>query len=54
MRYAYRTTLEKSLKEHADEYSVAKLITKDVVPAVQAVVESKLSDFNSAGKAVIH
>ncbi len=53
MRYAYRTTLEKILKEHADEYSVAKLISKDVVSAVQEVVESKLADFNSAGKAVV-
>jgi fructose-bisphosphate aldolase class II len=50
MRYAYRTALEKSLEENPDEYSVAKLIGKDVVPAVQAVVESKLDDFNSAGK----
>lgn len=54
MRYAYRTTLEKVLKDHADEYAVAKLISKDVVDAVQAVVESKLVDFNSAGKAVVH
>jgi fructose-bisphosphate aldolase class II len=54
MRYAYRTTLEKVLAEHPDEYSVAKLINKEVVAAVQAVVESKLEDFNSAGKAVIH
>jgi fructose-bisphosphate aldolase, class II len=54
MRYAYRTTLEKVLKENPDEYSVAKLITKEVIPAVQAVVESKLDDFNSAGKAVVH
>lgn len=54
MRFAYRTSLEKCLKEHPDEYSVAKLIGKDVVDAVQAVVESKLDDFNSAGKAVVH
>lgn len=54
MRFAYRTTLEKLLKEHPDEYSVAKLISKDVVAAVQAVVESKIDDFNSAGKAVVH
>ncbi len=54
MRYAYRTTLEKVLKEHPDEYSVAKLISKEVIPAVQAVVESKLDDFNSAGKAMLH
>ena len=51
MRYAYRTTLEKILKDNPNEYSVAKLINKDVVAAVQAVVESKLEDFNSAGKA---
>ena len=53
MRYAYRTTLEKVLKEYPDEYSVAKLITKEVVVAVQKVVESKIEDFNSTGKAVI-
>ena len=52
MRYAYRTSLEKVLKDEPDEYSVAKLINKSVVPAVQAVVESKLADFNSAGKAL--
>lgn len=52
MRYAYRTTLEKILKENPDEYSVAKLISKEVVPAVQAVVESKIDDFNSTGKAL--
>ena len=51
MRVAYRNALEKSLKENPDEYSVAKLISKDVVTAVQAVVESKIVDFNSAGKA---
>jgi fructose-bisphosphate aldolase, class II len=54
MRYAYRTALEKVLKENKSEYSVAKLIAKEVVDAVQAVVESKIDDFNSAGKAVIH
>lgn len=53
MRYAYRTTLEKVLKEQPDEYAVAKLINKDVVDAVQAVVESKLETFNSSGKAVV-
>jgi fructose-bisphosphate aldolase class II len=52
MRYAYRTTLEKVLKANPDEYSVSKLIAKEVVPAVQAVVESKIADFNSAGKAL--
>jgi fructose-bisphosphate aldolase, class II len=53
MRFAYRTTLEKVLKENPDEYSVAKLIAKDVVNEVSKVVESKIMDFNSAGKAVI-
>jgi fructose-bisphosphate aldolase class II len=53
MRYAYRTTLEKVLADNPKEYSVAKLIAKEVVPAVQAVVESKIADFNSAGKAVV-
>ena len=53
MRYAYRTTLEKVLDDNPKEYSVAKLISKEVVPAVQAVVESKIDDFNSADKAVI-
>lgn len=53
MRYAYRKTLEKTLQDNPDEYSVAKLINKDVITAVQAVVESKLDMFNSAGKAVV-
>lgn len=52
MRYAYRTTLEKVLANNPSEYATAKLISKDVVEAVQAVVESKLVDFNSAGKAI--
>ncbi|HTX01232.1 MAG TPA: class II fructose-bisphosphate aldolase, partial [Acidimicrobiales bacterium] len=52
MRYAYRTTLEKVLNEHPEEYSVAKLAAGEVVDAVQAVVESKLDMFNSSGKAV--
>lgn len=52
MRYVYRTTLEKALKDNPNEYSVSKLIAKYVVPEVQKVVESKIDDFNSAGKAV--
>lgn len=52
MRYAYRQALEKVLKENPDEISVAKLVGKEVVSAVQAVVESKIDDFNSAGKAL--
>lgn len=54
MRYAYRTTLEKVLKDNPKEYSVAKLINKEVVAAVQKVVEDKIDDFNSAGKAVVN
>ena len=52
MRIAYRQALEKALRENPDEYSVAKLVEKAVVPAVQAVVESKINDFNSTGKAL--
>lgn len=51
MRVAYRKALEKTLQDNPNEYSVAKLISKDVIPAVRAVVESKLATFNSAGKA---
>lgn len=51
MRFAYRQTLEKVLKDNPDEISVAKLINKEVVAAVQKVVEDKIDDFNSAGKA---
>ena len=54
MRYAYRKTLEKVLQENPNEYSVAKLIGKEVVEAVQAVVESKIDSFNSTGKAVVN
>ncbi len=54
MRYVYRTTLEKILKENPHEYSVSKLISKEVVQAVQEVVESKIVDFNSAGRAVVN
>lgn len=53
MRVAYRKALEKVLRENPDEYSVAKLISKEVIAAVQAVVESKIDDFNSAGKALV-
>lgn len=52
MRYAYRTELEKQLKEHPEEYAVVKLM-EPVIAAVQAVVAEKLTYYNSAGKAVI-
>lgn len=54
MRFAYRTTLEKVLADNPKEFSVSKLISKEVVAAVQSVVESKIEDFNSAGKAVVN
>ncbi len=53
MRIAYRTTLEKALKDDPNEYSVAKLINAHVIDAVQAVVESKIADFNSTDKATL-
>ena len=53
MRVAYHNTLLKTLKENAGEYSVAKLINRDVVPEVQKIVEEKIEAFNSAGRAVV-
>lgn len=53
MRIAYRQSLEKALRDNPDEYSVAKLVSKEVVGAVQAVISSKIVDFNSVGKAVV-
>lgn len=53
MRIAYRKALEKVLQENPAEYSVSKLIAKEVVGAVQTVVESKIDDFNSTGKAIL-
>jgi fructose-bisphosphate aldolase, class II len=52
MRVAFRTTLEKVLAEHPDEYAVVKLMPT-VYEAVQAVVEEKIDTFNSAGKAIV-
>jgi fructose-bisphosphate aldolase class II len=50
MRLAYRDTLEKVLAENKTEYAVVKLMNQ-VIDAVQEVVESKIENFNSAGKA---
>ena len=50
MRFAYRSALEKVLKDNPNEVSVAKLVSKEVVSAVQRVVESKIDDFNSSNK----
>ncbi len=52
MRFAYRETLEKVLKENPSEYAVVKLMDQ-VIEAVQAVVEEKIDMFNSAGKAMV-
>ena len=52
LRIVYRETLDRSLRENPNEYAVSKLVTKDVIPAVQKVVEDKIDMFNSAGKAV--
>jgi fructose-bisphosphate aldolase class II len=52
LRFAFRTTLNKVLDENPDQYAVVKLMPI-VQDAVQAVVEEKISAFNSAGKAVI-
>lgn len=52
MRYVFRKTLEEVLKENPDEYAIVKLMP-EVYQAVQAVVESKIEAFGSAGKAVI-
>jgi fructose-bisphosphate aldolase class II len=53
MRVAYHDALLKTLKDNPSEYAVSKLVNKDVVPAVQAVVESKLASFNAAGRALV-
>jgi len=50
MRLAFRQTLDKALKEHPDEIAVIKLM-EEVIESVQAVVESKIDAFGSAGKA---
>lgn len=53
LRFAFRTTLDKVLDDNPDEYAVVKLMPA-VYDAVQAVVEEKISAFNSAGKAVVN
>ena len=50
MRYAYRKTLEKVLKENPDEYAVIKLMP-EVIDAVQTVIEAKIKAFGSENKA---
>lgn len=50
LRYTFRTTLEKVLKENPDQYAVVKLMP-EVINAVQVVVEEKIKLFGSANKA---
>lgn len=50
MRYTYRVTLEKVLKEHPEEFAIVKLMP-EVIDAVQKVVEEKIDMFGSAGHA---
>jgi len=52
LRYAFRTTLDKVLAENPNQYAVVKLMPQ-VMDAVQAVVETKIGAFGSAGKAVV-
>ncbi len=52
MRFAFRTTLERVLKENPDQYAVVKLMP-EVYGAVQQVVEEKIDTFGSAGKAEV-
>ncbi|MBW4062013.1 class II fructose-bisphosphate aldolase [Candidatus Saccharibacteria bacterium] len=50
LRKAFRTTLEKVLADNPKEFAIVKLMPS-VIEAVQAVVESKIDSFGSAGKA---
>lgn len=52
MRIAFRTTLEKVLKENPNEYAIVKLMPQ-VFGAVQTVVEEKIAAFGSKDKAVV-
>ena len=52
MRYAFRTTLEKELQNHPDEFAVMKLMEK-VKDAIQKVVEEKLKAFGAVDKAIL-
>ena len=52
MRFAFRETLEKVLKENPEEYAIVKLMP-EVYGAVQAVIEEKIAGFGSKNKAVL-
>ncbi len=51
MRYAYRTTLERQLRDHPEEYAIVRLMPP-VIRAVQDVVEEHIDLYGSAGKAI--
>jgi fructose-bisphosphate aldolase class II len=50
LRYTYRTTLERQLESHPDEYAIVKLMPS-VVEAVEEVVGDKIRALGSAGRA---
>ncbi len=52
MRVAFRETVEKVLKDNPDEFAMVKLMD-EVKDAVQKVVEEKIDNFGSEGKAVL-
>jgi fructose-bisphosphate aldolase class II len=52
LRYAFRTNLEKVLKENPDQFAVVKIM-QPVRDAVRAVVEEKMSALGCAGKAIL-
>lgn len=52
MRFAFRQTVEKVLKEHPEEFALVKLMD-EVKDAVQKVVEEKIDTFGSSGKAIL-
>ena len=52
LRFAFRSNLEKILKDNPDQYAVVKIMAP-VREAVRAVVEEKIGAFGSAGKAVL-
>ena len=52
MRYAFRTTLEKVLKDNPNQYAVVKLMP-EVVAAVRIVVEQKIEMFGATGRAEV-
>jgi len=52
LRIAFRTGLERVLKENPDQFAVVKIM-EPVRQAIQAVVEEKIDALGSAGKAVV-